>query len=339
MADLARSTEATAPPIEESEWRPAEVREDIAPLTSSRDAWRLRRLDMEARQVKHTPTGAKKRRHWVAFKVLMKLFGKGLKLAGVYRRGVANALAIQETEITLEFAELPVAFDGFEILQMSDLHVDALPGAFQAALDLADTRPVDLCVLTGDYRFRVSGPFDQILPAFEALVDRIEARHGILAILGNHDGASMVEPLEALGIQFLINETATILRGGSELHLTGTDDVHYFYTEEARNALAQAPDGFKLALVHSAELADVAAENGFQLYLAGHTHGGQICLPGGRPILTHLSRFRQYARGLWHHGAMTGYTSTGVGVSGLPVRFNNRGEIVRIVLRRAPESL
>jgi len=226
MADLARSTEATAPPIEESEWRPAEVREDIAPLTSSRDAWRLRRLDMEARQVKHTPTGAKKQRHWVAFKVLMKLFGKGLKLAGVYRRGVANALAIQETEITLEFAELPVAFDGFEILQMSDLHVDALPGAFQAALDLADTRPVDLCVLTGDYRFRVSGPFDQILPAFEALVDRIEARHGILAILGNHDGASMVEPLEALGIQFLINETATILRGGSELHLTGTDDVH-----------------------------------------------------------------------------------------------------------------
>jgi predicted MPP superfamily phosphohydrolase len=338
MADFARSTEAVAPRFEESEWRPAEAGEATAPPAPSRDAWRLRRLDMEARQVKHTPTGAKKRRHWVAFKALMKLFGKGLKLVGAYRMGVANALAIQETEITLEFAELPAAFDGFEILQMSDLHVDALPGAFQAALDLAAARPVDLCVLTGDYRFRVSGPFDQILPAFEALVDRVEARHGILAILGNHDGAGMVEPLEALGIRVLINETATILRGGSELHLTGTDDVHYFYTDEARNALARAPDGFKLALIHSAELADAAAEHGFQLYLAGHTHGGQICLPGGRPILTHLSRFRQYARGLWHHGAMTGYTSTGVGVSGLPVRFNNRGEIVRIVLRRAPGS-
>jgi predicted MPP superfamily phosphohydrolase len=338
MADLARSAEALAPPLDESEWRPAEAREDTATLAPSRDAWRLRRLDMEARQVKHTPTGARKRRHWPAFKALMKLFGKGLKLAGVYRRGVANALAIQETEFALEFAELPAAFDGFQILQMSDLHVDALPGAFQAALDLAAARPADLCVLTGDYKFRVSGAFDQILPAFEALADRVEARHGILAILGNHDGAGMVEPLEALGIHVLINETATIVRSGSELHLTGTDDVHYFYTDEARNALARAPDGFKLALVHSAELADAAAENGFQLYLAGHTHGGQICLPGGRPIFTHLSCFRQYARGLWRHGAMTGYTSTGVGVSGLPVRFNTRGEIVRIVLRRAPGS-
>jgi hypothetical protein len=100
--------------------------------------------------------------------------------------------------------------------------------------------------LTGDYRFRVSGPFDQILPAFEALVDRVKARHGILAILGNHDGAGMVEPLEALGIRVLINETATIVQGGSDLHLTGTDDGDYFDTDEARNALARAPDGFKL---------------------------------------------------------------------------------------------
>jgi hypothetical protein len=153
MADLARSAEALAPPFEESEWRPAEAREDTATPAPSRDAWRLRRLDMEARQVKHTPTGARKRRHWPAFKALMKLFGKGLKLAGVYRRGVANALAIQETEFALEFAELPAAFDGFQILQMSDLHVDALPGAFQAALDLAAARPADLCVLTGDYKF------------------------------------------------------------------------------------------------------------------------------------------------------------------------------------------
>ena len=76
-----------------------------------------------------------------------------------------------------------------------------------------------------------------------------------------------------------------------------------------------------------------AADGGFRLYLAGHTHGGQVCLPGGRPIITHMSRHRRYARGLWRHGAMVGYTSTGLGVSALPVRFNSRGEVVMITLR------
>ena len=88
-------------------------------------------------------------------------------------------------------------------------------------------------------------------------------------------------------------------------------------------------------LIHSAELADVAADAGFSLYLAGHTHGGQICLPGGIPIITHMSCHRHYASGLWRHGSMIGYTTTGIGVSGLPVRFNTRGEAVLITLRRA----
>lgn len=335
MADLTPRVQDMTPPSTDNEGGSAEADGLVVMRSPSRETWRRDRLDMEARQVKSTPDGTKSRRHWGAFKVLIKVFGGGLKLAGLYRRGLENALAIRETEITLSFPDLPAAFDGFEILQMTDLHVDALPGAFQAALDLAAARPADLCVLTGDYRFRVSGPFEQILPAFDALVRRVEARHGVLAILGNHDGADMVEPLESLGIRVLINETATIRRGGSALHLTGTDDVHYYYTDNSRQALAGSPDGFKLALIHSAELADAAADNGYQLYLAGHTHGGQICLPGGRPILTHLSRFSGYASGLWRHGDMMGYTSTGVGISGLPVRFNTRGEIVRIVLRRA----
>ena len=85
----------------------------------------------------------------------------------------------------------------------------------------------------------------------------------------------------ALGIDMLINETRTLKRGAAEIHVTGTDDVHYYYTEAARVALEIAPDGFKVALIHSAELADVAGDAGFSLYLAGHTHGGQISLPGG----------------------------------------------------------
>ncbi len=128
---------------------------------------------------------------------------------------------------------------------------------------------------------------------------------------------------------------ARIREIGDRLDGKATDDVHYYYTDAARAALEGAPNIFKIALIHSAELADVAADAGFSLYLAGHTHGGQICLPGGMPIITHMSRHRRYASGLWRHGPMVGYTTAGIGVSGLPVRFNTRGEAVLITLRRA----
>jgi predicted MPP superfamily phosphohydrolase len=81
---------------------------------------------------------------------------------------------------------------------------------------------------------------------------------------------------------------------------------------------------------------DVAADNGYRLYLCGHTHGGQICLPGGIPIILHLRHGRRYYRGLWHYGRMTGYTGQGAGTVGLPVRFNTQSEItvLRLVRRQ-----
>jgi len=294
---------------------------------------------MEAGNEKHTPRAIEERRHWIAFRQMLALFGFMLRICGLYERGVRNARNVRLKRLDLRFQELPAEFDGFRILHLSDLHVDFLPETLDAALELASGARFDICVLTGDYRKRVSGPFEHILPGFERLVAQIgaqmQARGGIYAILGNHDCADMVPAFEGIGIEVLVNETRRILRGRAELHLTGTDDVHYYYTEAARAALETAPAGFKIALVHSAELADVAAEAGFQLYLAGHTHGGQICLPGGQPIITHMSTHRRYASGLWRHDAMVGYTTTGVGVSGLPVRFNTRGEAVLITLKRS----
>ena len=290
---------------------------------------------MEAGNEKHTPRAIEEQRHWVAFRQMLALFGLMLRICGLYERGVRNARNVRLKCLDLGFQDLPVEFDGFRILHLSDLHVDFLPETLDAALELASGARFDICVLTGDYRKRVSVPFDHILPDFERLVAQVQAQGGIYAILGNHDCADMVPAFEAIGIEVLVNETRRIQRGKAQIHLTGTDDVHYYYTEAARAALETAPAGFKIALVHSAELADVAAEAGFQLYLAGHTHGGQICLPGGKPIITHMSTHRRYASGLWRHDAMVGYTTTGVGVSGLPVRFNTRGEAVLITLNRS----
>jgi len=301
---------------------------------TSRRVWRETRLMMERAEVRATPVG-RRHRHWNIFKTLITLFGVSLRILGLYRRGVRNATDIRLTRLELRFEALPKEFDGFRLLQLSDLHVDFLPETLHAALDLIADVEADACVLTGDFKKRVRGPFDAILPAMSQLASRISTPHGTFAILGNHDTADMVEPFEAMGIRVLVNETHMIERRGAKLQLTGTDDVHYYYTDAARRALAVVSDGFKIALIHSAEFADAAADNGYHLYLAGHTHGGQVCLPGGWPIITHMTRFRRYGRGLWRHGDMQGYTSTGVGVSGLPVRFNSRGEVALITLRAA----
>lgn len=299
-----------------------------------RAAWRAVRRRMEDGKEKHSPLKIKQKRHWDIFKLLIALFGVFIRLIGLYPRGVRNALDIRLRHVELPFANLPPAFDGYTILQLSDLHVDFLQGPLESALALVDGVPVDLCVLTGDYRRRVSGPHAQIEPHIRQIAAGIDAADGILAILGNHDCADMAGTFETNGIQMLINETKTVRRGDSVLHITGTDDVHYYYTDDAAIALDSTPDGFKIALIHSAELAEAADAADFDLYLSGHTHAGQVALPGGHPIITHMFSHRRYAVGEWRCGNMTGYTSSGLGVSGLPVRFNTRGEIALITLRR-----
>ena len=117
--------------------------------------------------------------------------------------------------------------------------------------------------------------------------------------------------------------------------MTGLDDPYYYYTDQALAALEQAPEGFKIAMVHAPSLFDVAAGNGYRLYLCGHTHGGQICLPGGRPLIVHLRHGRKYYRGLWRYRDMTGYTGQGVGTVGVPLRFNTRSEITLFRLYHA----
>jgi len=144
----------------------------------------------------------------------------------------------------------------------------------------------------------------------------------------------MVQALQPLGFETLVNRSTTLTRGGETVQVTGLDDVHSFYSPAARIALEQPHEGFRIALVHSAEMADHAAAAGYALYLCGHTHGGQICLPSGRPVFSQLVRCRHGAAGGWRQGKMVGYTSSGIGVSPPTVRFNSRGGAALITLRR-----
>jgi predicted MPP superfamily phosphohydrolase len=161
------------------------------------------------------------------------------------------------------------------------------------------------------------------------------AQSPVYAVLGNHDFAPLAEVLREAGVTLLLNENAAIERGGQTIWIVGVDDCHYFKSHDLDLALhGLNGQAFKVFLSHSPELYEEAAQKGVDLYLAGHTHGGQICLPNGRAVIYSAAAPRKCIRGLWTHNGMIGYTSGGAGASGVGVRFNCPGEINLFTLQR-----
>ena len=263
------------------------------------------------------------------------LLGSLFRAAGLYRQGTVNALAVGWRREVFHFSELPAGFDNFSILFLSDLHLDGQPGLTDRLLAELDGKKFDLCILGGDYRMEVYGPIAPALRSLRKLVGGVDTAHGILGILGNHDCIEMLPDLEEAGVVMLVNDAWPIHHREEEIWVAGLDDPHYYRTHDLSLACRNIPEGaFSILVVHSPEAYGAAASFGVQLYLCGHTHGGQICLAGGRPLFTNSRAPRFTAKGRWRHGAMQGFTGAGVGASGIPLRFNCPGEIVEVVLLR-----
>lgn len=255
-----------------------------------------------------------------------------LALCGVHGRGRRNALRIEVRENEVPLAVLPKTFDGYTLLHLSDLHLD-MNEAFVDRLvaSVSDLRH-DACVLTGDFRYRTFGPFERTLDALGRLRPHLGSR--VYAVLGNHDSIRMVPRIESLDIRVLMNESEAIGRKGEAIYVAGIDDAHYFRTHSLHGAAHAIPPGACAVLLsHTPEPYRNAAHADFSLMLCGHTHGGQICLPGGIPILTDSDAPRKYARGRWRYRNLVGYTSVGCGSSIVDVRLNCRPEVTLHRLR------
>jgi uncharacterized protein len=249
-----------------------------------------------------------------------------LRLAGLAERARRNTRAIRLIVNRLAIAGLPRPFEGLRLLHLTDLHTDLDPRITAAIRDRLHGVEYDLCVLTGDYRALTFGPFQ---PALDGLALIREVLQGpIYAILGNHDTIRLVPGIEAMGIRVLLNESVAIERDGARLHLAGIDDAHYYQVHNLHQATAAIPpDGVSLLLSHTPEVYRHAAHAGFQAMLCGHTHGGQICLPGGYALTWDARCPRRLAAGAWSYGAMNGYTSVGAGSSVVIARLNCLPEI------------
>jgi predicted MPP superfamily phosphohydrolase len=158
----------------------------------------------------------------------------------------------------------------------------------------------------------------------------------VYGVLGNHDTILMMPALEAMGIRMLLNEAVALARGGDTIYLAGIDDSHYYRADNLEKAWAAIPpDTLSILLSHSPEIYRHAAHSGFNIMLCGHTHGGQICLPGGRPLLYNARCPRRFCAGPWAYHHLLGYTSVGAGVSIVDMRLNCPPEITLHHLRVA----
>ncbi len=258
------------------------------------------------------------------------------RVTGLYERGRRNALAVKLRTVEFSFRHLPTAFDGFSILQISDVHIDKLDGLKERIVAIVgDLRP-DLCVMTGDYRYEIRGDSPEVFPRMASIIAAIRSKYGIYGILGNHDSADIAVGLEQMGVRMLVNDGVAIASRGQRLWLLGVDDPFDYRCDNLPQALACVPEGeFKVLLAHTPSLYVQAERAGVDLYLCGHTHAGQIRLPGIGAVKKNGDYPREFVQDRWAYKRMQAYTSWGAGCSTLPIRFRCPPEVTLISLRRS----
>jgi hypothetical protein len=261
----------------------------------------------------------------------------GLTLTGVglYQYGTR----IEPERLTIEHIEIPLkklkpALEGFKLVQISDIHIDSFTqiGIVEKAAAAVNQLKPDLIVLTGDYVTRQAEAILELAP----VVASLNARYGIVAILGNHElwtnAAYIQDRLKQVGFSVLVNEGLPLAVGKETIYLAGVDD-YWSGQPDLQAALANAPaDTPTILLAHEPDVADIFSLDGrVSLQLSGHSHGGQVRLPGrGAIVLPPYGR--KYDQGLYQVNGMWLYTNRGLGLGPVPYRLNCPPEITEITL-------
>jgi len=274
----------------------------------------------------------------------------------------SEAKMLELTEISLYLEQLPEELEGLQVLHVSDLHSRGYHGR-ERRLHEVMRQGCDLFVCTGDScgqsavsrlrrsessrcsdegRLSGAGPGGgdkgaETIGMLDKVFSDLDCSVSPLFVQGNHDCDEFLYQLSSLGATVLVNETRQIdIPGRVRINICAPGKGKRRQGDVAQTLLGVDRDLFTLALCHYPELGEPLAAAGVELILSGHTHGGQICLPGGRPIVTHSRTGVKYAAGLARIGNSWLYTSRGMGTSILPIRIFCRAEITRLTLHRGP---
>jgi predicted MPP superfamily phosphohydrolase len=244
----------------------------------------------------------------------------------------------------IPIAELPPAFAGLRIVQMSDFHgsKQVTPAYLQEAADLAHHQQPDLIVLTGDFVHKGFQHVDRVA----RILGHLRAPLGVFAVLGNHDFSvrnalgirryrhlhrAVADALQRQGIRVLQNESQLLEKHHQKIYLAGVEDLWSRVCDPAR-AFAGLPRSIpRIVLAHNPCTIEILDGQRCDLMLSGHTHGGQINLPGlGRVTLG--PQGKRFAAGLYQHGESLLYVNKGVGF-GFRVRYGVRPEVAVFTLQ------
>jgi uncharacterized protein len=278
------------------------------------------------------------------------LTGAGLALGGVALYSGTHARHIHNvTRLTFPIRNLGDAFTKLHFVQLSDIHLLEYtePWYFEQIIHEVNALNPDIVLLTGDFVSR--GPASHGVSLRAAglaaeIISQLKAPERY-AILGNHDvsvGANLViDPLEAHGTPVLIDSYRALERGGERLWICGTDDAGT-RAPDLSQAVPPDPRAPVLLMCHEPDFADAVIHHPrfphIDLMLSGHSHGGQIRIPGIGPLIL-PPMGRKYVEGHFTFGHMPLYVNRGIGAVGLPFRLNCPGEITSFTLTRAPEPV
>ncbi|MDA0347428.1 MAG: metallophosphoesterase [Verrucomicrobia bacterium] len=256
-----------------------------------------------------------------------------LRITGLYDKGRRHFLDVRIVTNEIFFDNLPPELDGLKLLQISDLHLDLEPELTPVIVKLLEGVSYDVAVVTGDYRDDTKGSITDCLKYMEHICGAM--KQPVYGILGNHDPIELVPALEEMGLPMLMNETVIFEKNGGKLFISGIDDPHYYEGDDFEKLRGTVPEGaFSILLSHAPETHIQAAELGYDFVLAGHTHGGQICLPGGIIVIHNGDCPSYMLAGNWRYKSLKGYTSRGSGGCRLPIRFFCPPEITVHILRK-----
>jgi hypothetical protein len=251
---------------------------------------------------------------------------------------------LEVNECAIPVADLPPAFHGFRIVQLSDFHCSRqVSTAYLAeAVELAQAQAPDTVVLTGDF---IHHGYRYVEHVAQTL-SRLTAPHGVYAVLGNHDFSvrnalgfrryrhlhrAVADALRERGIRVLHNENVELKRDGAGIHLVGVEDL-WSRACDLEQAFAGLPAAApRVVLAHNPRTVEHLHDRRCDLMLSGHTHGGQVHVPGlGRPTLGRNAK--RFAAGLYHYRDTYLYVNKGVGF-GFRFRYGVRPEITVISLQ------
>jgi predicted MPP superfamily phosphohydrolase len=288
------------------------------------------------------PLYKKHKARWLKVQSLIVIAIAVIGLVYVIARVYSDTFTLRTKETELRVRNLPGELDGFRIVQIADLQADGRTNGskLQAYVDLVNRLEPDIILFGGDL---VTGGTDYIETGAEAM-SRMQSKHGVYACLGDHDFFSNSEKvsrsLKENGIMLLDNVAKSVPVGSTQLALTGiTNTYRTRLTTATLDTVEQGrPQGpVNILLTHqpSEWLVAYAAEHGYDLFVAGHTHGGQIVFPLPGFLLTGSSFETRYVTGFYKAGAMLVSINNGLGLTLAPIRYQAPAEVTVITLRLA----